>query len=422
MSIFHQLYKTLSLLLTPLFLLLKSTEKNISELKGFLPEVKSTGRTCLWVHALSVGEITAVKPIIHELRKQFDNPVIYLSVSTVAGFNNASKEIFYDYLSYIPLDNPTYIKTALQRVKPEMVIVTETGFWINMLCMLKEAGIPAFLVHGRISEKSLKNYLFFKSFFSEVLNSFKLLITKSEMQRQNFIALGVDEKKVLYCGDSKFDSFAPVEETTKELYRELFQLEGQKVFVAGSTHEGEEEVVLDIFDRILKDRSGRFQDILLIIAPRRIERVAEIEEMCKKKGLSYLLRSNLNTSGSRPQKSPIILLDTVGELKSVYALADLVFIGRSLFPAGGGHSILEPAYEGKFSLFGQYFSYNIEDAERIEALGAAKQVNSAQELESAVIDFFTTPPTGYKENLQKFFHQESGASSRIVFTIKKELS
>ena len=425
MSFLPFLYTLLSRIFIPFFLLFfGSKTKNHKELQGFLPKVTETEREVIWIHALSVGEIAAIKPIVDELRKSFKNPVIYLSVATAAGYKNAQKASFYDYLSYIPLDNPPYIHQALKRINPSLVIITETGFWLNMLTVLQKKNIPAYLLHGRISERSMKRYLAFRGFFCGILDKFELLIAKSELQRDNFLDFGLSDEKVLYLGDSKIDFLVTATQDEISRFRELFEVNNTKVLVAGSTHEGEEEIILGIFNEIKEEIST---GLTLIIAPRRIERTKEVVEECNKQQIPFLLRSEIQqkhqNESSRTKsrdKDRVFILDTVGELKTVYGLADLVFIGRSLFAPGGGHSALEPAIEGKFSLFGPYFSYNIEDGERIEKIGGAKQVANIDELKNEIKKFLQEPPKGYHENLIDFFAKERGASKRIVEKIRSE--
>ncbi len=413
---FLSLYRFFSALFLPLFLACFSQKgREVTQLKGNVPKVTEENLPVIWVQCLSVGEVAAIRPVIEALLKELPKAVIYLSVSTRAGYDAVQGKLPYHYLSYIPYDNEGYLLKALKHICPSLVIITETGFWPVMLTLLHKRDTPTFLLHGRISDRSLKRYLLLEKytrFCSALFKNFSLIFPKSLPQRERFALLGAAEEKLCFEGDTKIDSFrAAPEEKIKEMCLLLTRKE-EEIFtiVAGSTHEGEEELIVHAWREVQK-RSQK--PIRLILAPRRPERVKEVAQLLRRENTPFLLRTSLTGKEDTPL-TEVILLDTIGELQATYSLADVVIIGRSFIPPGGGHSVLEPAFAGKFSLFGAYISYNQEDADALCALQAARQLQSPSELPDALFEALHSPPKGYNEKLEAFFHEQSGASVRVV--------
>ncbi len=287
-------------------------------------------RPTIWIHAVSVGEAIAARPLIRRLREKAN-----VVVSTVT---DTGQKVTMDFITdeegciYIPFDIPSAVKRTVNRIRPDLLVIMETELWPNLLRIVKNAGIPVLIVNGRISDRSFWGYQKIGFFMKNLLGMVDYCCMQTEGDAKRVIALGAHDRRVCVTGNLKFDSIPPEEIPLwcKGL--------GRPIIIAGSTHEGEEEVVLNAFYAIKKD----FKGATLIIAPRHPERFRKIEEeLFKKRKIDFGRRSD----GSCKDKE-IILLDTIGELSSVYGCADLCIIGGSLVPKGG-HNLFEPAYWAK---------------------------------------------------------------------------
>lgn len=331
---------------------------------------KAGGKKVVWIQAISVGEIATALPILAELKKTGADFDYVVSVTTEAGYALAERsfpgalKIFYSPLDFYPA-----VARVMAKVRPSVLLVIETGFWPNQLHCAKKTGTVSILANGRISERSFRNYKILAPLAGAMFNIFDLLITRDETVSRRFRELGVDEKKILSFGDVKYDTLPAPDPEAIRTYRKLFSIApGEKVIMAGNTHEGEEEFLLDVFDEL----KNRFPKILLFIAPRRMERVPPIEALLRAKGKAYEKRTALKEGGRRT--ADIILLDTIGELSRIYFICDIIFVGKSIFPPGGGHSLLEPVAAGKLVFHGPHVQYYEEAKELLKAEGLAVEL------------------------------------------------
>ncbi len=377
--------KIASLVLMPAFTIYSlATGKKRRGLKhhfGWVPVTeKKPGQKLVWVHALSLGEVNGAAPVLKILREKRPNIAIALSVTTDAGYDTAKRMVpFVDYIFFHPLDSWPFINRALDRIKPDLYVLTDTGFWPSMLMNLKERRIPPMVFNGRISEKSQKRYKQIATMVKPLLQSFAVICMQSERGRTTIQELGAPPKRVRIVGDTKFDALQIVPDTERARIRDRFRLPaGGQVLVAGSTHEGEEKVCVNAYLKLCR----KFPKLSMVIAPRRLERVDEIAKYLNKENVKFVLRSQIDPR-SRPQAN-IILLDTLGELAKVYAIADIAFVGRSLFAPGGGHNLLEPVAQGKPVLHGPYVENIQKVASELKAQGLAFPVADDQTLFSTV--------------------------------------
>lgn len=351
------------------------------EKKGYLQRLglrmPCSQNSCVWVHAVSMGEVLAAAPIVTELSKLFPSVPIVFSTVTDTGQKVARDKIkeARDFF-YLPLDFPFLIRKFLSRLHPIALVVVETEFWPNLLSECRKSGVKIVLANGRVSEKSFQTYLKFRLFFKQVLSSFDFLAMQSELQASRVIAIGADPARVRIVGSTKYDSEVSISAPTQKeaLAKTLGFLPQDILFVSGSTHSGEEELILSVFTELKKN----IPSLRLVIAPRHPERFEEVWSLIQKSSFTSSRRTTFPVDGHR--NSPdVFLLDTIGELSALYGLADIVFIGGSLVPTGG-HNLLEAAAQGKLTFFGPHMENFREISESFVNAGAAVQVKNPHEL------------------------------------------
>jgi 3-deoxy-D-manno-octulosonic-acid transferase len=332
--------------------------------KGVLKAIK--GSRPIWVHAVSVGEVMAAHPLIRELKKKYPQRKLILSTVTVTGNFTARRRVpEADAVFYFPFDLPFIVRRVIQGINPQIVLVAETELWPNFFRELKRAGIPSAVINGRISPHSHRNYGKFKLFFSQVFDNVTLFCMQSEADAIRIKDIGADPEKVIVTGNLKFDQKLP-----KSTSAPVSIASGKRVITAGSTHRGEEAALLEVFKRLRE----KYPDLLLIIAPRHPERFDEVEGLINKAGYDCQRRTTLKG----PVKD-VLLLDTIGELRSFYSLCDIAFIGGSLVKVGG-HNLLEPAAMKKPVIFSRYMFNFKEISEALLSAGGGVMVKDKAEL------------------------------------------
>ncbi len=324
------------------------------------------GSRPIWVHAVSVGEVMAAHPLIRELKKKYPGRKLILSTVTVTGNYTARQRVpEADAVFFFPFDYPWIVRRVIRRINPLIVLVAETELWPNFFRELSRAGIPSALINGRISASSYRNYLRFRGFFSQVFRQMTLFCMQSAEDAQRIKDIGAPPERVLITGNLKFDQKIPPAVSSP-----VSVPAGSKVITAGSTHRGEETALLDVFRR-LRDK---FPSLVMIRAPRHPERFDEVEGLIHQAGFDCQRR----TRGKGPVKD-ILLLDTIGELRSFYGICDIAFVGGSLVKVGG-HNLLEPAAMKKPVIFSRYM-YNFKEiSEALISAGGGILVKDKQEL------------------------------------------
>lgn len=368
------------------------------------------GKGPVWVHAVSVGETMAVKPLLRELKRRFPERPIVLSSVTETGRSVAVTITEADLVVYFPFDFGFAVSRALRLVSPSLVIVVETEIWPNFLRNSRRMGIPAVMVNGRISDRSFPRYLRFSRFFSPILNNLSALCMQSEEDARRIVAIGAPAERVHVTRNLKYDlpvkSLTPAER--KELLRCYRLPAGALIITAGSTHAGEEEAVAEIYARLVKERS----DLFLVLVPRHPERAAEVGTLLEGKGIPSHRRSALGTE--QPQMAGgVLLVDTIGELMKLYALSQVVFVGGSLVPVGG-HNLLEPASVGAPVLFGPHMHNFREITALVLDAGAGEQVEDSAQLEAVLRRLLADEPArrSMGENGIRLMADQGGAAAR----------
>jgi 3-deoxy-D-manno-octulosonic-acid transferase len=307
---------------------------------GFLPEFETDGKKVLWLHCVSVGETNAARPLVKELIENFPEYVLVVSTTTKTG-QNLAREIFKTEAAlvfYFPFDWKFTVRRALRKINPGVVLLMETELWFNFLRHASKGGARIAIVNGRLSEKSFKRYSHIKKTMQRVLHYIDLALMQGRGDAKRLIELGIRSSKVKITGNVKFDQSFEENELTEEFRRRFAVSENSPLIVAASTHAPEESLILQAFKDVWKNSRDALPRLL--IAPRHPERFEEAAELIKKSGFDWVRRSEKESS--RDKTAEIILLDSIGELRCVYPLAEIVFVGGSLIPHGG-QSVLEPA-------------------------------------------------------------------------------
>ena len=278
-------------------------------------------------HAVSVGEVNSLEKLLCRVTETFSDSSVILTTGTKTGQELAKKKYGekLDYITYFPFDFPFAINNFLNRINPDMVIIAETELWPDFAIHCKKRNIPLVIINGRISDSSYGSYKLLKPFFSMILNLYTKIFTQSELDNERFISLGNKRENTLVMANLKFD----VDKTDVDIDLEKGS---SKVFIAGSTHSGENEIVLRTFSKL----KNQYNDLKMILAPRHMERIPEIEKLL----LQYNYTTGYRSKNDTFKENDIIILDTFGELKKCYAISDIAFIGGS-FNKTGGHNPLE---------------------------------------------------------------------------------
>jgi 3-deoxy-D-manno-octulosonic-acid transferase len=327
----------------------------------------------IWIHAVSVGEVQAAQPLIAQLRERHPRYGILLTTVTPTGAARA-RLLFGDrvHLRYVPLDLPGSVRRFFERVRPKLAMILETELWPNLYGECGRRGVPLVLASARISPRSVGKYRRLVPLFRRTLSHGIVIAAQSESDAQRFRSIGATPARTHVTGNIKFDFQPPPGiESQGRRWREQ-HAPGRPVWVAGSTHEGEEAIVLDAHRRVLE----RFPDALLVLVPRHPQRFEGVRELLDKRRERAMNRS----SGApvRPETS-VLLGDTMGELMTFYAAADVAFVAGSLVPIGG-HNLLEPASVGKPVLTGPHNFNGEEIAQLLIDAGAAVCVADAEQL------------------------------------------
>jgi len=335
------------------------------------------GQKTVWVHAVSVGETMAVKPLLKALKENSPGIRIVLSNVTETGRSIAEKTSEVDHCVFFPFDYRFTVKRALATVRPALLVIVETEIWPNFLRTAHDMGIPAVLVNGRISDRSFGRYLKMRCFFRPVLENISAFCMQTAEDARRIVAIGADQKRVHVTRNLKYDipATAPTGDLKRELRKGYKVPDGIVVITAGSTHAGEEDILLSTYQRLLT--TG--QDCFLVLVPRHPERAGEVADILGKFGMKFTLRSKLGSHAGEFRPGEVLVVDTVGELMRFYAICDLAFVGGSFVPTGG-HNILEPASLGLPVLFGSHMHNFREPAALLLACGGGAQVRDGEEL------------------------------------------
>ncbi len=392
--------------------------EGLSERLGFVPARLRAGdpRKTIWVHAVSVGEVLAASRLVNELGACAPQYRVLLSTTTRTGQRLARERTGIHHTFYFPLDFPWIVRRYLRLLDPALVVLVETEFWPNLLTACRRAAIPVAVVNGRVSDRSLPRYLRLRRVWKQVLAGVSIVLAQSEEDANRLKAIGAPAGRVVFGGNLKFDvrSAEPAAITT--MLRENLA-SGTRVLVCGSTLEGEEEILLDAFQQL----RTRIPDCVMILAPRHPERFGRVAQLLKNRDQQSVRRSNWMKRPARIKAGTVVLLDSIGELSSVYALASVAFVGGSLIPAGG-HNPLEPAQFAVPVVMGMHyanFRAIIDMLVHAEALKLASNETLVPILENLLTDDEGANALGVRA--LEVFHLQSGATGRAIHALLRLL-
>ena len=328
----------------------------------------------IWIHAASLGEVRVARSITNHLEKLVPDCHVILSTSTDHGHDLARELFDPESVLYAPFDFLPSVRKSLSAVNPRAMVFLETEIWPAWITETYRRGIPIALVHGRISTRSIGKYLAFRPLFRDVLKKVNAFSMITEEDAHRIVDMGADPKRVQVNGNAKHDLLASQTDPAIETrIRKLLGLKPlQPVFVGGSTREGEEEILLNIYKRLSKE----FPEMLLVIAPRHIVRASRIEGLVRQQGLEVQLWTDLGRPGVE-RTAPVVLVNTFGELFRIYSAGTILFCGASLVPLGGQNP-LEPAIWGKMVFYGPSMEDFAEAKKLLEQEGAGVEVKSAE--------------------------------------------
>jgi 3-deoxy-D-manno-octulosonic-acid transferase len=377
-------------------------------------------RPVIWVHAVSVGEVLAVSRLVKTLDAALPDYYIVVSTTTRTGQALARERFGANRVFYCPLDLPWAVRAYLKALKPRLLVLAETEFWPNLLSGCSRRKIPVAVVNARISDRSWPRYRRLRGLWRPFLQPLNRVLAQSQTDADRFKGIGCCPQAVTVAGNLKFDVHAAEEADATLQLKALAH--GLRLFVAGSTLEGEEAALLDAWPQLLEADP----QLAMVLAPRHPERFGTVAALLENSGLAWVKRSDWRSkpAGTLQPLKPgqIVLLDTIGELASVYSLAAVAFVGGSLIPAGG-HNPLEPAQFGVPIVMGPHFANFRAITEELLA-HQALCISTQEELAATLIGLLedSQAAVAMGNRARQVFDQQAGATGRCVETLKKLLS
>lgn len=375
------------------------------------------GRRVFWIHAVSVGETRAAITLVKGLREAYPDCALVLSNVTETGHAIARGIREVDLCLFFPFDLSWVVRRVLRQVRPDLIIIVETEIWPNFVRIAREKAIPVMLVNGRISDRSFPRYRMARPLLQPILERFSAFCMQTELDAERIRLMGAPAERVEVTRNLKFDMQAALpDDAAVAALKETFHLPASDtVWVAGSTHAGEDEIIVDIY----RDLVEAGKDVVLVLVPRHPERCRAVGEMLEARGLPFALRSEIETQRERLAPGAVLLGDTLGEMLKFYAVADLIFVGGSLVPVGG-HNVLEACLVKKPVLFGPHM-HNFKEISRLVAeVRGGIGVTDRQELSDAVRQLLENPEMrqGMGVAGHALLRDNSGATAHTLAAIK----
>ena len=379
---------------------------------GFIPQL--THQNTIWLHAVSVGEVQAAIPLLQSLHEQYPGIPVVVTTMTPTGSERVKANLGEGVLHvYAPYDLPGAVQRFLKRAKPSLAIIMETELWPNLFYYCYQQKIPLIVANARLSERSARRYRRFHNLTRQTLQLVSAFAVQAQADASRLIQLGADSSRVHVTGNIKFDIKIPASrlEQAQALRREWGQ--DRPVWIAASTHEGEDEIVLAAFEKVRQD----VPQALLVLVPRHPERFGKVAALCFKQGYMTIMRSEHQECDS---STDIVIGDTMGELRLFYGAVDAAFVGGSLVPTGG-HNVLEPAAMRLPVIFGPHMFNFAEISRLLLEAGAAVRVNNAQELAQTVTMFLTNTPRRLEtgEKAYQVIERNRGALDKMLTIIDR---
>jgi 3-deoxy-D-manno-octulosonic-acid transferase len=391
----------------------------LSERLGTVPDrlFNQVAVNTIWIHAVSVGEVLAISRVVDELEAQLPGWRIVVSTTTDTGQKLARERFGESNVFYVPVDLPFAVRAYLQALRPKLLILAESEFWPNLLHLARLSGAAVAVVNARVSDRSLPGYLRFQKLLRRIMQNVQLFLAQSEEDARRLIQIGAPADRVYASGNLKFEVKLPARSEAVSRFAAALQREGiGPVLVAGSTLDGEEAMLLDTFRQVML----RYPGALLVLAPRHPERFEPVTSLLDSSGIGYRRRSQWN--GQSPIARGIFLLDSIGELASLYEFADLAFVGGSLVPRGG-HNIIEPAQHGVPIMVGNH-TENFRDIVGLFQSHDAVRVVGPAEFPLVLMDLLSNQAerTALGRRGAETLQSQMGATARTVEALERLLA
>ena len=380
-------------------------------------------KPCIWIHAVSVGEVNATRTLIPALQRDLPDCEILITSTTDTGYARA-KAVYENHLavSYFPFDFSPLMERAFQNIRPAVILLLELEIWPNLVRIAEKNKVPVAVVNGRISDRSFPKYQKLRPFIEWMFKKVSLVLAQTNEYAERFRALGCPNGHVKVAGSVKYDTAqteGPVEGADR--LKEQIRLADEPLWVAGGTGPTEEQLILDVYKELIK--IDEHKNLRLAVIPRKPERFDEVAALIEKSGFSYIRYSELKkTDRISTHLHPVILGDTMGDLRKFYALAQIVFVGRSLTPMGGS-DMMEPTGLGKCTLFGPYTFNFRQTVEVLLAGNGAVEVANQAALEVEMKDLLNNSNRicQIAENGRRIICENKGATERTVQAIQNLL-
>ncbi len=377
-----------------------------------LPPVP-TVRGNVWIHALSVGEVISAIPLVDGIREQYPSRTIVFTVKTEHGMKIAREKLGdkVDILLPMPLDLWWAIRRLVNHIHPSVLLLVESDIWPGLLSFVKNRGVKTILINGRVSPRTFMAYRRFRFLSRMMLGCLDMFLMQTEQDRLRLLKIGVKSDNVAAVGNIKFDmEWKPMDERERGYWSDRLRLKtGSRIWVAGSTHEGEERILLETFKRL----EDIFPDLILIIVPRNVKRSGDVYRLSIEMGFSTVLLKDLEANDTPPYQ--VLIMDTMGELSRVYGLGDISFVGGSMVPVGG-HNLLEPASFGCPVLFGRHTHNFVLMSKLLIEAGGGRRVYGAEELFVVVCSLLSDPLSLNQMGARAkgFVEKNRGAMERVM--------
>ncbi len=391
-SILHRLYNALWYPALPIALVLSGGARYAETRRARMGRGWNGARTAaapgaarIWAHASSVGEVGALGAVVNSIARERPGATLIVTAMTAAGREAARRAMPAAQAHLLaPLDAPAALDRFLRATRPTLVLIAETELWPNYFLESRRAGARLAIVNGRISERAFARYRYVHPLLRETLAAAEAVLAQTEEDARRFVSLGAEPARVFVTGNTKFDA-ASLAAAPLRAEIALF-MSGRPVLVAGSTAPGEESAVIEAW----RELRGRFARLGLVIAPRHLERAAELEEILRRAKIEFTAASSIDAGAAR--RRDVLLLDTIGELRAVYTRAAAAFVGGSLLPGRGGQSLAEPAAAGVPVLFGPCHENQRAMAAALLECRAGTVVRDATELARAIGELLADEP------------------------------
>lgn len=385
---------------------------------------KKPGQKCIWLHAVSVGEVNATKTLVKEFEDKLSDFEIVVSTTTDTGFGRATALFGANHtVVYFPFDLSWIMQRAFGYIQPTICLLMELEVWPNFVETANKLSIPVVVVNGRISDKSFGRYKIIKPIARNIFRKLTVILAQSEQYAGRFEKIGAEAEKVIVTGSLKYDT-AQITDKIKGAYTLAAKLgiDDERLWVAGATGPGEEKIILDVFSRLKE--SKQLGDLRLVIVPRKPERFDEAARLISEAGFDFVRYSSVKESNvPEPGKEAVILGDTMGDLRKFYSLATIIFVGRSLVPMGGS-DMAEAAALGKCTIFGPYAFNFKQTVDALLAEEGAIMVKDQQELLETMQKCLGEPDFARQiaRNGREVIRKNQGATTKTIEQIKKILS